>query len=302
MRQRPRLWARKRDFHVARYQLQSNDQEYCEHHKIFGHHTSQCRSLSAKLAAKFLAGELGTNVTLKDLEPEPIQPEQIDTVRDPEPRNQESQKRTRGTQDENRDGTRQKVLTIMGGSPYCPDTVAAIKAYQRRAKAPSNWSRPFDRPNDVVTFEESETNGLNMPHNDPLVITLAIGDHDVCQVLIDVIFRETLRQMNIDISQVSPTPRPVLGFSGETLMTLGTIQLPVRAGGVTKIVNFSVTDQPTIYNVIMGTPWLNLIRAVASTYHLCVKFPTHNGVKTIWGNQKNSRMCFIAAHKLQSQC
>ncbi|KAG7594099.1 Zinc finger CCHC-type [Arabidopsis thaliana x Arabidopsis arenosa] len=46
-----------------------------------------------------------------------------------------------------------------------------------------------------------------MPHNDPLVITLAIGDHDVCRVLIDtgstidVIFRETLRQMNIDMSQ-----------------------------------------------------------------------------------------------------
>ncbi|KAG7529490.1 Transposase-associated domain [Arabidopsis suecica] len=249
-------------------QPRSNDQEYCEHHKIFGHHTSRCRSLGAKLAAKFLAGELGTNVTLKDLEPEPDQPEQTNPVGDPEPRNQESQKRTRGTQDEDRDGTRQKIFAIMGGSPYCPDTVAAIKAYQRRAEAPSNWSRPFDRPNDVVTFEESETNGLDMPHNDPLVITLAVGDHDVCRVLIDhgstidVIFRETLRQMNIDMSQIIPTPRLVLGFSGETLMTLGTIQLPVRAGGVTKIVNFSVTDQPTIYNVIMGTPWLNLMRAI----------------------------------------
>ncbi|KAG7578907.1 Reverse transcriptase domain [Arabidopsis thaliana x Arabidopsis arenosa] len=251
----------------TRDQPPSNDQEYCEHHKIFGHHTSRCRSLGAKLATKFLAGELGTNVTLKDLEPEPDQPEQTNPVGDSEPRNQESQKRTRGTQDEDRDGTRQKVFIIMGGSPYCPDTVAAIKAYQRRAEAPSNWSRPFDRPNDIVTFEESETNGLDMPHNDPLVITLAIGDHDVCRVLIDtgstidVIFRETLRQMNIDMSQVTPTPRPVLGFSGETLMTLGTIQLPVQAGGVTKIVNFSVTDQPTIYNVIMGTPWLNLMRA-----------------------------------------
>ncbi|KAG7559308.1 Ribonuclease H domain [Arabidopsis thaliana x Arabidopsis arenosa] len=293
-------------FTWTRDQPPSNDQEYCEHHKIFGHHTSRCRSLGAKLAAKFLAGELGTNVTLKDLEPEPDQPEQTNPVGDPEPRNQESQKRTRGTQDEDRDGTRQKIFAIMGGSPYCPDTIAAIKAYQRRAEAPSNWSRPFDRPNDVVTFKESETNGLDMPHNDPLVITLAVGDHDVCRVLIDtgstidVIFRETLRQMNIDMSQITPTPRPVLGFSGETLMTLGTIQLPVRAGGVTKIVNFSVTDQPTIYNVIMGTPWLSLMRAVASTYHLCVKFPTPNGVKTIWGSQKNSRMCFMAAHKLRN--
>ncbi|KAG7594123.1 Ribonuclease H domain [Arabidopsis thaliana x Arabidopsis arenosa] len=123
---------------------------------------------------------------------------------------------------------------------------------------PSNWSRPFDRPNDVDTFEKSETNGLDRPHNDSLVIILAVGDHDVSRVLIDtgstidVIFHETLWQMNIDMSQVSPTPRPVLGFAGETLMTLGTIQLPVRAGGVTKIVDFSVTDQPTIYHQLQN--------------------------------------------------
>ena len=64
-------------------------------------------------------------------------------------------------------------------------------------------------------------------------------------------------------------------------MTLGTIKLPVRAKGVTKIVDFSVTDQPTVYNIIIGTPWLNQFRAVASTYYLCLKFPTSNGVKTI---------------------
>nr|ABW81181.1 gag-pol20 [Arabidopsis cebennensis] len=135
-----------------------------------------------------------------------------------------------------------------------------------------------------------------MPHNDPLVIMLAIGDHDVSRVLIetgstiDVIFRKTLRQMKIDISRVSPTPRPVLGFSGERLMTLGTIQLPVRAGGITKIVDFLVTDQPTIYNVIMGTPWLNLMRAIASTYHLCVKFSSPNGVKR-YGESKRTPGC-----------
>ncbi|KAG7556990.1 Retrotransposon gag domain [Arabidopsis suecica] len=184
------------------------------------------------------SGKLGSNITLKDLEPEPAQPEQTNTVRDPRPRNTEAPKKTLENPDEDRDGTRQKVLTIMAGSPYCPDTVAAIKAYQRRAEAPSNWSRPFDRPNDTVTFEKSETNGLDMPHNDPLVITLAVGDHDVSRVLIDtgstidVIFRETLRQMNIDMSQVTLTPRQVLGFSGETLMILRTIQLPVQAGGI----------------------------------------------------------------------
>ncbi|XP_024013101.1 uncharacterized protein LOC112087312 [Eutrema salsugineum] len=83
-------------------------------------------------------------------------------------------------------------------------------------------------------------------------------------------------------------------------MTMGTIRLPVVAGGVTKIVEFSVTNHPAIYNVIMGTPWINAMRAVPSNYHLCLKFPTPSGIKTIWGNQKESRMCFLTDHKLKN--
>uniref|UniRef100_A0A0D3BVG1 Uncharacterized protein n=1 Tax=Brassica oleracea var. oleracea TaxID=109376 RepID=A0A0D3BVG1_BRAOL len=86
---------------------------------------------------------------------------------------------------------------------------------------------------------------------------------------------------------------------GEVSMTLGSIQLPVMAKEITKIVEFAVVDHPAIYNVIMGTPWLNAMQAVPSTYHLGVKFPTPNGVAAIWGCQKQSRLCFLAEHKLR---
>ncbi|KAL0656175.1 hypothetical protein Bca4012_076759 [Brassica carinata] len=46
---------------------------------------------------------------------------------------------------------------------------------------------------------------------------------------------------------------------------------------VTKIDDFAVVDNPAIYNVIMGTPWINAMKAVPSTYHLIIKFPTPNG-------------------------
>ena len=82
-------------------------------------------------------------------------------------------------------------------------------------------------------------------------------------------------------------------------MTLGSIQQPVMAKKITKIVEFAVVDHPAIYNVIMGTPWLNAMQAVPSTYHLGVKFPTPNGVAAIWGCQKQSRLCFLAEHKLR---
>ena len=82
-------------------------------------------------------------------------------------------------------------------------------------------------------------------------------------------------------------------------MTLGSIQLPVMAKEITKIVDFAVVDHPAIYNVIMGTPWLNAMKAVLSTYHFGVKFSTQSGIAAIWGCQKQSRLCFLAEHKLR---
>ncbi|KAL0729911.1 hypothetical protein Bca4012_026004 [Brassica carinata] len=81
-------------------------------------------------------------------------------------------------------------------------------------------------------------------------------------------------------------------------MTLGSVELPVMAKDVTKIVDFAVVDSPAVYNVIMGTPWLNAMKAVPSTYHLGIKFPTRTGIAAIWGCQKQSRLCFLAEHKL----
>ncbi|XP_024016259.1 uncharacterized protein LOC112089739 [Eutrema salsugineum] len=117
----------------------------------------------------------------------------------------------------------------------------------RRAEAKENWTEPTDLLNTVIAFAEEETAGIDRPYTDPLVIELTIRDHDVARVLIDtgisvdVIFRETLRRMGINLSKVTAVPKPLTGFSGETTMTMGTIRLPVMAGRVTKITQRSTT-------------------------------------------------------------
>ncbi|KFK23703.1 hypothetical protein AALP_AAs60498U000100 [Arabis alpina] len=191
--------------------------------------------------------------------------------------------------------------------------------FKPEEKAPANTkqheenSRRQRRDDDVenedfdpITVDEQDTEGLDQQHNDPLVINLTVYDFNVARVLIgtgssvDVIFKKTLERMKIDLSTLKGQPKPITRFCDETTMTIGTIRLPVQAGNVKRMVDFTVSDHPAIYNMIMGTPRLNLMRVVPSTYHLCLKFPIPVGVKTIWGNQKESRMCFMAELKLRN--
>ena len=134
--------------------------------------------------------------------------------------------------------------------------------------------------NDVVSFKDRATADQAKPHNDLLVIELTIQDIDVARVLVDtgcsanIIYKSTLERMEIDLCAVTERPSPIFGLSGNATMTLGSIDLVVKAGSVTKVTEFLVIDRPTSYNAIVGTPWLNSMRAIPSTFHLCLKFPT----------------------------
>ena len=64
---------------------------------------------------------------------------------------------------------------------------------------------------------------------------------------------------------------------------------------VNKEIDFLIVDYPSTYNIILGRPTLNRLRAVTSTYHLKVKFPTAHGVGEIRGDQVLERECYQAA-------
>ena len=70
---------------------------------------------------------------------------------------------------------------------------------------------------------------------------------------------------------------------------------------VTRDVNFLVVDCSSSYNAIIGRPTLNSWKAVTSTYHLSIKFPTEHGVGQVQGDQLAARECYLAMLAMDEQ-
>ncbi|XP_023638107.1 uncharacterized protein LOC111830467 [Capsella rubella] len=198
----------------------------------------------------------------------------------------------------------------MGGLTTCNDSVRTIRAYHRQGENSRSWltrSSPEVEYYDPITFTEVDALQTG-PNNDPLVVELAIGESVVTKILIDtgssvnVIFKDVLIRMGVDLRLAEHNTLPLTSyvFDGDTVMTAGTIMLPIYVGGTMQCFNFAIVDKPIVYNVILGTPWLHRMKAVPSTYHQCVKFPTQRGIYTLHGDPLIARTCFIVERLLRN--
>ena len=98
--------------------------------------------------------------------------------------------------------------------------------------------------------------------------------------------------MEIKESRIYHRSTILVIFSGEQKFTLGDITLPFYAGGVNQYITFVVLDNPSTYNVILGRPWIHAMKAIPSTFHQFIRFPTKWGVKEIKGEQGVSHDCY----------
>lgn len=87
-----------------------------------------------------------------------------------------------------------------------------------------------------------------------------------------------------------------MGFAGEQVMHLGSIELQVIVGSPPaqkKIpVKFFIVDQPSTYNAIFGRTAQAELKAVTSIPHLSMKFSTEDGVGVVQGEHKAARKCY----------
>ena len=60
-------------------------------------------------------------------------------------------------------------------------------------------------------------------------------------------------------------------------------------------VDFIVIDAYSPYIAIVARPWLHTLRAVSSTLHQKVKYPSKGQIKEILGDQALAKQCMVAA-------
>ena len=82
---------------------------------------------------------------------------------------------------------------------------------------------------------------------------------------------------------------------------MGSIQLVLTLGEppcqATTTARFLIVDAPSAYNMLLGRPSLNTIKAIPSAYHMIIKFPTMHGVGMVRGHQRVARECYTASMK-----
>ncbi|XP_038701920.1 uncharacterized protein LOC119998656 [Tripterygium wilfordii] len=194
----------------------------------------------------------------------------------------------------------QTYCVISGGSEISGLSHTSAKKHEKEAANPAaRMARSFGTfTNQVMVFADDEATQLLHPHHDALVLTLQVANINLKRILIDngssanVLFLAAYKGMGLDETLILRKSTALIGFNGEVSHSMGEVVLPIYAPGLNKQTRFSIVDSPSAYNAILGRPWLHAIRAVPSTYHQILRYPTNNGVREILGDQHSSRSCY----------
>ena len=200
---------------------------------------------------------------------------------------------------------------ISGGFAGGGESSSARKAHLRNIRSVDMGEiqavSKLPRLDNTITFSDSDLEGCQHPHDDPLVVCAIVANTTVHRVLIDngssadIIFASALEKMGIGREKLDPVNTHLRGFSGEKVLPLGSIQLVLTLGEppcqATTTTRFLIVDAPSAYNMLLGRPSLNAIKAIPSAYHMIIKFPTMHGVGMVRGDQQVARECYTASMK-----
>ncbi|GAV63505.1 hypothetical protein CFOL_v3_07023 [Cephalotus follicularis] len=265
-------------------------EKYFRYHRDHGHDTEECRQLKNQIEDLIRKGYLRKYVD-RDA-PQTMRERREEAPQQPA---EQQQQQPMGV-----------IHTISGGVASGGDHKNTRKAYGRQSLAVQQiqHSKRLKTVGDeeVISFSEADYKGVRLPHDDTVVVTLLVELFTMKRILIDseslvdILYKHAFDQLKIPIDQLRPVKTPLVGFAGEMVHPLGSIDLSVITGTTpchTQVqMTFLVVDTPSPYKGIIGQPSLNLMEAIVSTRHLLMKFPTRFGLGEAIRDQQVVRQCY----------
>nr|XP_009789926.1 PREDICTED: uncharacterized protein LOC104237470 [Nicotiana sylvestris]XP_016479773.1 PREDICTED: uncharacterized protein LOC107801020 [Nicotiana tabacum] len=157
-------------------------------------------------------------------------------------------------------------------------------------------------PENTFTFSEEDFEAIIKLHNDTLVILFLLNNTRIKCVLVDpgnstnIIRSEVVGQLGL-LDRVTPIPRVLHSFNIADEVTKGEITLPIDTSNTIQNTEYQVIDGDMRYNALLGRPWIHSMKAVPSTLHQVIKFPTKDGIMTIHRELWVAKEMFAVHHK-----
>jgi len=261
--------------------LEPHKESWCEFHEAFGHHINNCLALGYQLDELVKTGFLkvylvGSTTTTAMATPEEGQAHEIPT--------------------------HGEVHTISGGFSGGGPTASQRKKYVRLVSSVVEEFLDDPWESDLV-FTRADLRDV-VPHdNDPVVISIVIAGRKVHRVLVhqgnsaDVMFWSTFNKLQLSLDLLRPYTGCLYGFADNLVEVRGYLELRTTftdgAASRTESIRYLVVNANSAYNILLGRPALNRLRAVSSTRHMKIKLQDLSGkVIVIKSDQEEARKCY----------
>ncbi|XP_071920755.1 uncharacterized protein [Coffea arabica] len=289
-----------------------NSNLYCAYHRDVGHETEDCNDLKREIEnlirqehlKQFVRKDGDFNRSASHRESRgPRREDRRDTklhCRGPEDH--------KGDQRPPRDGSPGYgpnivgVINTISGGPTGGDSQNSWKRTYRQAGMEA--AEPSSRLFEVITYGPHDPVPAASSNHETLVIEVLTNNYIVKKVYVDlgssvdVMYYRTFESLKLTREQLTPVRTPLVGFGGHVVHPEGMVTLTVTIGRHPRCrtvpVSFAVVKADSPYNMLIGRPTLNALRAVYSTYHLSFKFPTPAGVAEVSSDVGATRECYLA--------
>ncbi|RZR78005.1 hypothetical protein BHM03_00003225 [Ensete ventricosum] len=121
----------------------------------------------------------------------------------------------------------------------------------------------------------------------------------------DILYFDAFQKLGLTDKDLVNLTSNLIGFTRDFVSPVGATTIPITFGGEprskTLMVSFMVVKLPSAYNAIIGRPTLNRLKAVVSTYHRLIKFPTRAGFGEVRSDLRESRQCYLMTTTLSKK-